>query len=65
MFADDLLLAAGRVAVDVLRPDRRGLVAAHRADAAGVERLEERQRLAGIAVGVPEIARSISTKSDR
>ena len=54
--ADDLALAAERVAVDVARAERAVLVAAHRADAAGVERLEERQRLAAVAVAVADVA---------
>ena len=54
--ADDLALAAQRVAVDVLRAERRRLVAAHRAHAAGVEHLEERQRLAAVPVGVADVA---------
>src|SRR5690348_7754835 len=53
--ADDLALAAERVAELVLRTERRRVVAAHRIDAAREERLEERQRLAGEAVAIAKV----------
>src|SRR4051812_11240513 len=47
-------VAAEDVAVDVARAERRRLVAPHRAHAAGIEVLEERQRLVPVARGVAE-----------
>src|SRR5688572_20565283 len=54
--ADDAPVAAEDVAVEVARAERGGLETAHRAHAAGVEVLEERQGLAAVAVGVADLA---------
>src|SRR5437899_12100251 len=54
--AGRLAVAADRVAVEVLRPERERPVAAHRARRAGKEVLEERQGLPAEAAGEAELA---------
>src|SRR6478609_11701723 len=53
--ADDLPAAAERVAERILRTERRRVVTAHRIDAAGEKRLEERQGLAGQAIAITDV----------
>src|SRR5260221_1295629 len=54
--ADQHAAAAGGIAVDVLRSDRAGLVAAHGGNAAGIEILIKRQRLVAVAAAHPDLA---------
>src|SRR5258708_15465357 len=54
--ADETPVAAQHIADGIAGTQARGLEAAHRAHAARVEVLEERQRLAAVAVGVARLA---------
>src|SRR5688500_4516459 len=63
--ADDLAIAAGRVAELVERSERERAIAAHRARAAGEEVLEEGQRLRAVAAGEPDLSAEVQRERAR
>src|SRR5207342_3538376 len=63
--ADQLAVAADRVAQLVLRAERERAIAAHRAGAAAEKVLEERQRLVAVAAGIADLAAGMEGEGAR